>query len=278
MKKQLLLLSAMLLITVHFSFAQGWTQLTSGTNQYFYNVQFPSLNIGFASSGGGLFKTTDAGSNWQNISANVGVPCYFTNTQTGYGINVNGVVKTTDGGVNWTPLSFIPTQPYMDMQFVNDNIGYACGADNSQLTFMKTNNGGSIWTESIVPSVFANEPTIFFTSATTGFIATTALILKTTDGGDNWTPDTLGTDQFDALDVWDIHFPTADIGYACGMGAASQIYKTTDAGETWVGLNTDAFNTNPYSAIFFTSADTGFAATGIQGFPESYIILKTVNG
>ena len=52
-------------MTVQLSFAQGWTELTSGTNQYFYSVQFPSENIGFASSWSGLFKTTDAGSNWQ---------------------------------------------------------------------------------------------------------------------------------------------------------------------------------------------------------------------
>ena len=265
-------------MTVQLSFAQGWTELTSGTNQYFYSVQFPSENIGFASSWSGLFKTTDAGSNWQLLSGNIGVPCYFTNTQTGYAINANGVQKTTDGGSNWTQ-GFVPTQVYRDMYFMNDNVGFATGSSDltSELYFMKTTDGGSNWTESIIPNTFAFEPTFFFTSETTGFVGTTALILKTTDGGNNWVADTIGTSQFDALDVWDIHFPTADIGYACGMGAVSQIYKTTDAGETWIALNTDAFNTNPYSSIFFISADTGFATTGSQGWTTS-AILKTVNG
>jgi hypothetical protein len=115
---------------------------------------------------------------------------------------------------------------------------------------------------------------VFFTSALTGYVSTFGQIFKTTDGGSNWEVDTLGDLQFDIPDFWDIYFPTPDIGYACGNGMTS-IYKTTDAGETWTGLN-NPFNAYPFYSIYFTSADTGFAAGG-DGFSAGGII-KTVDG
>lgn len=276
MKKIISVLFILVLVNSINLFAQSWTELNSGTNQYFYGMRFPSENVGFVHGEGGLYKTSNAGNNWQQLT-NIGLvaTCYFTNEQTGYAVS-GSVQKTTDGGANWTP-GFTPTNIIItDMHFINDNVGFACGHLNAGLdvTYMKTTNGGGDWTEIALTNGYSENPAVFFTSALTGYVATFGQIFKTTDGGSNWEADTLGDMQFDIPDLWDIYFPTPDIGYACGNGMTS-IYKTTDGGETWTGLN-NPFNAYPFYSIFFTSTDTGFAAGG-DGFSAGGII-KTVDG
>jgi len=65
-----------------------------------------------------------------------------------------------------------------------------------------------------------------------------------------------------------IFFPDPNTGYVvsdCGM-----IFKTTDAGQSWVELNCGT--QNYISSLWFTDANTGYAA-GMFG-----TILKTTNG
>src|SRR5262249_19412144 len=70
-------------------------------------------------------------------------------------------------------------------------------------------------------------------------------ILRTTDGGTTWTK--LAVPDADALDFRDIDAVDARTAYvlSIGKGAASRIYKTTDAGAHWdrqfVATEPDAF-------------------------------------
>jgi len=67
--------------------------------------------------------------------------------------------------------------------------------------------------------------------------------------------------------LYDIHFPTADVGYA--VGYYGTILKSTDAGETWTALNIDPqCNLN---AVRFVNRDTGFTV-------GDSIIFKTTDG
>lgn len=276
MKKILSVLFILWFINSNNLFAQGWTELNSGTNQFLYGVQFPSADVGFVYGDAGLYKTSNAGDLWQQSGSIVApYPCYFSSTQTGYAITANGVEKTTDGGANWTP-GYVPIDVFAwDMYFVNDNLGYVCGFANSnnEAGFMKTTDGGDNWTESSIPGVL-DGVCIVFTSATTGFVGGGIGIYKTTDGGDNWTSHATGINNFGATDI---HFPTPSVGYACGSSDnnVETIYKTTDAGETWSLLN-NPFSTNPLLSIFFTSVDTGYVVGG-NGI-NSGTLIQTVDG
>ncbi len=275
MKKQLLQLSGILLMTVQLSFAQGWTELTSGTNQNLYGVQFPSADIGFVYGDAGLYKTSNAGDSWQETgSLTAPYPCYFSSIQTGYTITANGVEKSTDGGANWTP-GYVPLDVLAwDMYFVNDNLGYVCGFmnSNSEASFMKTTDGGDNWIESGISGAM-DGISVFFTSADTGFVSGGSGIFKTTDGGNSWTNHVTGSNNFSAADI---HFPTSNIGYACGSGDNGEtIYKTTDAGANWTLLS-NPFISNPLLGIFFTSVDTGYVVGG-NGI-NSGTLIQTVDG
>lgn len=275
MKKILSVLFILWFINSNNLFAQAWTELNSGTNQFLYGVQFPSADVGFVYGDAGLYKTSNAGDLWQQSGSIVApYPCYFSSTQTGYAITANGVEKTTDGGANWTP-GYVPLDVLAwDMYFVNDNLGYVCGFmnSNSEASFMKTIDGGDNWTESSITGAM-DAISLYFTGSTTGYVGTESGIFKTTDGGDNWTGHATGTNNFTAADI---HFPTPSIGYACGSGDNGEtIYKTTDGGENWTLLN-NPFSTNPLNGIYFTSVDTGYAVGG-NGI-NSGTLIQTVNG
>jgi photosystem II stability/assembly factor-like uncharacterized protein len=89
-------------------------------------------------------------------------------------------------------------------------------------------------------------------------------ILKTTNGGTNWTSQTSGTTEY----LWSVYFPDVNTGYIVGFNGT--ILKTINGGITWTS-QTSGTNKHLFS-VYFTDANTGYIA-GNAG-----IILKTTNG
>jgi photosystem II stability/assembly factor-like uncharacterized protein len=89
---------------------------------------------------------------------------------------------------------------------------------------------------------------------------TSGTILRTTSGGNNWSPVTSGT----ASDLVSIFFLNTTTGWISG---ASVILKTVNGGETWTKIS---FSTGTGN-IYFTSENTGWRAT------NNNIISKTTN-
>src|SRR5689334_13662806 len=58
-------------------------------------------------------------------------------------------------------------------------------------------------------------------------------VLRTVDGGLTWQNLTVTTDTLDFRDIDAVDAQTAYL-LAAGNGPASRIYKTTDAGKTWI--------------------------------------------
>ena len=90
------------------------------------------------------------------------------------------------------------------------------------------------------------------------------MILKTTNGGNNWSYQESGVHT----SLNSIFFTSPDTGYIVG-GA---ILKTTNAGNTWSILSN---NLNGFSC-FFTNSNTGYLVGGYSIFAET--IYKTTNG
>ena len=86
-------------------------------------------------------------------------------------------------------------------------------------------------------------------------------ILRTTNGGTNWTPQTSGTTK----ELNGVFFTDTNNGIV--VGEFGTILRTTDAGTTWTIEETST--TNFLSGVFFTDANTGT----IVG--EGGIILRT---
>jgi len=95
------------------------------------------------------------------------------------------------------------------------------------------------------------------------------IILKTTNGGDTWTPLT----QYGIAGIERMSFPTLTTGYAAGW--TDQIMKTTNGGQTWQNINV-VTNVFYYSSIEFKDASNGIIIAKMNsGDPKT---LYTSNG
>ena len=109
---------------------------------------------------------------------------------------------------------------------------------------------------------------VYFSSSTNGVAVGDSVILHY--NGSSWA--TVPVPVNGRLEG--VHFPTATTGYIVGIdrGGSSKTYvlQTTNGGTSWTNVAADTLSENLH-AVFFTSADTGFAVG--EG-----VVLKTVNG
>ena len=122
---------------------------------------------------------------------------------------------------------------------------------------------------------------VFFTDQNTGFIASdSGKILRTTNGGTSWSVSLL----FDSsISYNSISFPNLTTGYIAGrilnlinnIEIKPIIIKTTNAGLNWFSVLNDTAHT--LRAVYFMNPNTGFAAGGLYGLADNYL-LSTTNG
>jgi photosystem II stability/assembly factor-like uncharacterized protein len=176
-----------------------------------------------ASTGAGIWKTTDAGNTWTNLTANLPILVFTSITQCksnpsvlyagtgedvfagGSGVYGMGVFKSEDGGKTWNSLS--STVGSLDFVNVNDiivsptdpNIVVAAtssGFSRStgfQAGIMRSTDGGKTWRKTYQTRSFPfgltidpNNPNVMYTGILFDGVA------KTTDGGANWSLTSLG--------------------------------------------------------------------------------------
>src|SRR2546429_2848236 len=125
-----------LLLTVIFIFNPSlfsqWVNQPVSTGFNFFSCSFPSASSGFAVGYGNIiFKTTNGGDNWQNISfagsANNLNSVWFINNNTGWIASTNDTLyMTTNNGVSWSP-SFNLQNQGDKIFFINQTTGWAMG-------------------------------------------------------------------------------------------------------------------------------------------------------
>jgi len=107
--------------------------------------------------------------------------------------------------------------------------------------------------------------TVFFPSDGVGYAANTCII-KTTNGGNSWSPvltDTQGSH------LRSIYFCNENTGFAVGeVSGHGMIYRTTNGGNNWDTQNTS----NKLYDVSFINCSTGFIAC------QNGYILKTTTG
>jgi photosystem II stability/assembly factor-like uncharacterized protein len=190
----------------------------SGLTVFFAN---PSVGFYGDEGGGGLEKTSDAGTSWSTIFSDPGTPRgyypYFLNADTGFVATGSGTfASTADGGQTWPvrtrnlPANPVP-ESYNQLFFLNEDTGfYSCPAG-----ILKTVDGGSSWQtvlqNSVDPLNLRNVNVVRFVDANTGYYKGSSVIYKTSDGGNTWTLNCkLGPDHFIGMYFIDPH-----LGWAC---------------------------------------------------------------
>jgi len=180
---------------------------------------------------------------------------------------------STDAGQSWALHGTMPDTTWITdgFTFPTPSTGYAIGisAVTSQnlnkYWILKTTDSGSTW-KSLANPVGSNYEfyDIFFLNPNTGFIAAKYLngpnwwqggVMRTTDGGTGWTM--IPIDSLES--VYSVCFVNSLTGFIGGytVTPTSFVYKSTDAGFTWVdcGLSISSHRIDKIS--FFTGSGTG---------------------
>lgn len=269
MKKFGLVVVLQFVISFH-SYAQ-WYPQNSGTTSDLTTVFFVNENVGYMVGGFNIFKTTDGGNVWLNISTTDSISIkglFFINMQIGwftfqdYENYSAGIYKTTDGGFTWNLQLTTDQDTNMgELQFIDPLNGWCLvvwSMANGRL--YKTTNGGQTWSDTLTDVNLASG--LCFLDINTGWIAG-GTIAKTTNSGITWNVQL----NIDPKYFSYIQFTNIDTGWAFSRGwQDNPIYKTTNSGQSWF----QQYNF-PFHNIRFVDGSYGYGLAGSN-------IYKTTNG
>jgi photosystem II stability/assembly factor-like uncharacterized protein len=162
---------------------ESWQKISSYSGSQFESVFFTSADKGYVVDYSyGILITTDGGVTWDAVdigSYEEFTKLVFTDAVTGYLIGYH-IWKTTDAGDSWSELS-APSSQYIDISFPEANTGYALNSYYGYID--KTVDGGSTWTNlnpAVNNTMMAIWFTDTNTGYVAGYDGN---ILKTTNGG-----------------------------------------------------------------------------------------------
>lgn len=190
--------------------------------------------------------------------------------------NMNAVVGgyysqvfiTTDGGNNWVPHDFSSVADSQDVIAVSMTDPNNIWVATEKGMILNTADGGSSWSIQFNDTnVTKNmnyiemfDPLNGVAMADSKILEDPSVILKTTDGGQNWTP--VSTQQMKGYsgDEWKrIDFVNMNTGYYYESGTnAQKLYKTTDGGVHWDTTNYSSVSNTAHIMKFYDE-NVGFA-------------------
>lgn len=246
----------------------------------FYNneIIFKNENTGWytGSYGGyGLYKTTNAGVNWNVDSVpglGGGAAIYFKDVNTGWIMStLSRIYCTTNGGDSWGDSIFAQSLPFVNFLYFSDlNTGYLGGGVDfytSGPQFKKTTNGGLNWNNLVWGNNYMLKSVSVVNSRNAFITGIYNCLEKTTNGGIGWENN---LNNYGILNS--IFFVNARTGWAAGWtsdGNYSTLIKTTNSGLSW--FNQDSTFRRGYLCLHFLSTNYGWAA-------GNNVIAMTSNG
>lgn len=237
-----------------------WIELESGSSSTLTSVYFTDSEHGHIVGGDTWFhgiylETTDGGIHWQmdTLENKQLFGIQFNQSQHGYAVGIDGYLfKKDTPHSDWIFHKLPNWDPLRDVCFYDENRGVVVGGTAFRFGVLMT-LGPEL--TPIVTDTFENElSAVCFSDQTTVHVAGYGIILRSTDGGINWTISETNGDFYRA-----IHFPTSTIGYI--VGSSGSILKTTDAGQNWKKLidgDKLTVKNTPFRSVYFINAEKGY--------------------
>jgi photosystem II stability/assembly factor-like uncharacterized protein len=248
-----------------------WTQ-TSGWNPGVGRLTSVAIhpsneNIIYVSSpGGGIWKSSNAGSTWSPLIDNVNsawMDIYNlcidpSNVNTIYaGRTSGGVLKSTDAGATWVAMGSGPSSiRKIIVHPTNSNIVLAAATNG----IYRSTNGGTTWTQTQSTSKAdvefkSNDPNVVISSGTSS-----SSIWRSTDNGVTWTTITLPTSGRTMIGVSPA---SADTMYAVQASGSlfGALYRSVNAGQTWAATITGSSGINNFFGYNTDGSGTSGQAT-----------------
>lgn len=264
------------------------------------DIFFISRALGWYGNGAGkLYRTRDRGETWQNIWEHSGTyirALGFLDSQTGFLGNVGAgfhpsatdpvaLYHTHDGGMSWTPVMVDGTDAVQGICAIDilqradrAHLIHAAGRVGGPAMMLRSTDGGETWrtidlrrhTGMILDVKFFDTNTGFMCAGTAGDLKQShAAILRTIDGGLNWTRVYESNRNFEIC--WKMSFPSRRVGYATVQNndpGTSQrvVVKTVDGGHNWREL---ALVNDPAVTEFgvgFLTEQHGWIGASTSGF------------
>lgn len=255
-----------------------FTQGSTPTFTYWFDVSFPSINTGYTiAKYGSVDKTTDGGNTWMNVRNAFLSESYticFANDNTGF-IGGTRLLKSTNGGFFWDTL-YTGIQPsfYSQKLYYQNNILYALGnrhyVERSTAVILKSSNLGVSWAaDSIV-----NDYDLFDISIPTPdvvYLIGVSKVHKSINGG-----------------PWQSYYTYSSTSWKSGIALVNNttgfistygggILKTTNGGGEPIGIN-PLFNEIPTAFNLFQNYPNPFNPTTViqYGLPKGSLVMVRV--
>lgn len=198
----------------------GWYMQNSGTTRVLTDIHFADNSNGWAVGVPNvLLHSSDGGDNWYAQVSPTSSNYYgvqFIDSQTGWAVGSAGkVIHTRDGGATWTVQNTGTSRPFYGLYFLDANRGWIVGGNQS------------------------------------GFSSPYSYVYATTDGGQSWSLQYYGSDQFKLVKV---QFSNKEVGWA--VGELGLVLRTTNGGKTWTRMDVGTgLNLND---LYFVSESEGW--------------------
>jgi photosystem II stability/assembly factor-like uncharacterized protein len=196
----------------------------------------------------------------------------FGDANNGIAVGDEGAVQTSDdAGLSWQSGDSQVSENLFDVWMHDESFAIAVGAN---ATALRSGDGGATWLPMVISAVALTQyEGVSMWDLDNGLIVGsvgtgTEVILRTVDGGDNWTPlDSLAVPERRLLDVWAVKGTTT----AYVVGTNGRILRTDDLGDSF-SVQGAGVSTSELWGVQFIDADTGW----ISAFATH--ILRTTNG
>jgi len=224
----------------------NWVTLKTISGKKLRSITFINENnVWCAGDSGLILSTTNGGINWSSQHLLVPVQLngiHFANERKGWVAGLGGLLHTTDSGANWYYQYNDGALLLNSIFFIDSIYGWSGYYDN--ITFgpeiITTTDGGTSWRNYSTMNRYSIS--FFFTSRNNGWSSGYyGNIIKTTNGGINWTPQL--TETIDHL--FSIFFKDSLTGWAVGENGT--VLKTTSGGMI---TNISNVNTESPSGFF----------------------------